>query len=325
MAAADGRIAEWRVGIGSPYNAAMPEGAGRRIRGLLLDLDGTIYQAGSPIPGVGKTLAALREAGLSFRFVTNTTRKPRSAVLAALRQMGIEAKEGEVLTATVAAAAWLRRQGAERALLLLPEAAREDFPGLEPTAAEPEYVVVGDLGDAWSYQLLNRAFRALKAGASLVAIQRNRFWESDDGLALDAGAFVAALEYATDTEAELVGKPSPAFFAAAVADLGMARVAGGHGWRRPRGRCPGRARRRPHRRGGPHRQVPAGRRAAVARGRRRGPRFGRRPPGVAGAREEVISASRTSSALKRLGIACFAGYEELAVNPSGTALSDPPG
>ena len=221
MAAADGRIAERRVGIGAPYNAAMPEGAGRRIRGLLLDLDGTIYQAGSPIPGVGKTLAALREAGLSFRFVTNTTRKPRSAVLAALRQMGIEAKEGEVLTATVAAAAWLRRQGAERALLLLPEAAREDFPGLEPTAAEPEYVVVGDLGDAWSYQLLNRAFRALKAGASLVAIQRNRFWESDDGLALDAGAFVAALEYAADTEAELVGKPSPAFFAAAVADLGM--------------------------------------------------------------------------------------------------------
>ena len=82
---------------------------------------------------------------------------------------------------------------------------------------------VGDLGEEWTYDRLNRAFRALQAGAALVAIQKNRFWDPGGGLCLDAGAFVAALEYASEQDAVLVGKPSTPFFVTAAEYLGIPR------------------------------------------------------------------------------------------------------
>jgi HAD superfamily hydrolase (TIGR01458 family) len=56
-------------------------------------------------------------------------------------------------------------------------------------------------------------------GAGLVALQRNRFWQEADGLSLDAGPFVMALEYASGKTATVVGKPESAFFEAALRDL----------------------------------------------------------------------------------------------------------
>ncbi|TFG64956.1 MAG: HAD family hydrolase, partial [Gemmatimonadales bacterium] len=79
-----------------------------------------------------------------------------------------------------------------------------------------------DLGSEFTFDRLNRAFRAVRAGARLVAIHRNRFWIPDTEPALDAGPFVAALEYGARVEATLVGKPSPAFFRTAAARLGSA-------------------------------------------------------------------------------------------------------
>jgi ribonucleotide monophosphatase NagD (HAD superfamily) len=58
-------------------------------------------------------------------------------------------------------------------------------------------------------------------GAALIALQRNRYWETAKGLSLDAGPFVAALEYATGLEAEVMGKPSGAFFELALGELGV--------------------------------------------------------------------------------------------------------
>jgi HAD superfamily hydrolase (TIGR01458 family) len=82
-------------------------------------------------------------------------------------------------------------------------------------------VIVGDLGERFDYAALNRAFRLLMDGAELVALQKNRFWRTPDGLSLDAGPFVAALEYATGQEAVVVGKPARAFFSTVLDDLGV--------------------------------------------------------------------------------------------------------
>ncbi len=95
----------------------------------------------------------------------------------------------------------------------------EDFAAFDLAAARPEVVVVGDLGDAWDFATLNRAFLQLMDGAELIALQRDRYWLRGDGLALDAGPFVAALEYATGQTATVCGKPSAAFYAAALATL----------------------------------------------------------------------------------------------------------
>lgn len=189
-------------------------------RGVLFDLDGCVYQDGKLIPGAVDAIASIRDAGIPFRFVTNTTRKPRSAVHGELSEMGLAVEKESIVTAPVAAAGWLRDQGLRRPHLLLAEATLEDFDGLETDADNPDCVVVGDLGEQWDYRLLNRAFAHLMKGARLVAIQKNRYWRSRGVLALDAGPFVAALEYAADIEAVIVGKPSRAFFSAAAGRMG---------------------------------------------------------------------------------------------------------
>jgi phospholysine phosphohistidine inorganic pyrophosphate phosphatase len=199
----------------------MPSRRSRKIRGVLLDLDGTVYEDGELIAGAADVPTALRAAGLPFRFVTNTTRRPRSHVVRALREMGLDIEPEEILTAPVAAAAWLRRRRARRIYPLLSETTFEDLRGFELTESEPEFVVVGDLGEAWDYARLNHAFQALMEGAELVAVQRNRYWRRDGELVLDAGPFVTALEYASGKAAHVVGKPSPEFFATAVAALGL--------------------------------------------------------------------------------------------------------
>jgi phospholysine phosphohistidine inorganic pyrophosphate phosphatase len=193
----------------------------RSVRGLVIDLDGTLYFGEGPIPGAADTIARLRSEGLPMCFATNTTRRPRNRLVSRLTSMGIEVRPEELFTAPVAAARWLAGVGATRVSLLLPEPTFEEFEEFSIDDATPEYVLVGDLGQEWTFDRLNLAFRALKRGAELVAIQKNRFWDPGGGLCLDAGPFVAALEYASEREAVLVGKPSVAFFVTAAEYLGV--------------------------------------------------------------------------------------------------------
>lgn len=193
---------------------------GREIRAILLDLDGTVYQDGNALPGARSTVHAVREAGAAVRFVTNTSRRSSRAVQERLAELGVDAQLDELVTAPLAAAAWLRRHHVRRVALCLPEAAHEDFAAFTLDDRAPDAVVVGDLGEAWTYPRLNQTFRWLLDGATLVAIQKNRYWRSGGDLVLDAGPFVAALEFAARAEAVLVGKPSREFFAFAAASAG---------------------------------------------------------------------------------------------------------
>jgi len=193
----------------------------RRPQGLLLDLDGTVYSESGLIEGADGAVASLREAGVPLRFVTNTTRVPRSTIAGWLTGFGIEAAADDIFTPPLAAADWLRKRDLRRVAICLPEHTFIEFEGLDPVDAEPEAVVIGDLGEAWTFELMNRTFRWLLDGAEFLALHRNRYWLTDDGLTLDVGAFVAAFEYATGRRAELVGKPSRAMFEAAAGSMGL--------------------------------------------------------------------------------------------------------
>lgn len=188
---------------------------------MLLDLDGTVYQSGQAIPGAVEAVKRLRGANLPVRFVTNTTNKPRSIVLERLQALGFEASVSEIVTAPVAAASWLREQGISRISPFLVNATLEDFEGFEIVETEPEAVLVGDLGERWTFEKLNHAFQLLNVGARFVALQKNRYWRKREELVLDAGPFVAALEYAAGVEAVVVGKPEKAFFQSALSSLGV--------------------------------------------------------------------------------------------------------
>jgi len=191
------------------------------VGGLLLDLDGTLYLGDEAIPGAVETVRALRASGLPCRFLTNTTRRSRADLAAWLGNLGFAIDEDDVFTAAVSAARWLQSEGVERVALYLAESTFADFADFDVTDEGPDAIVVGDLGDRWDFATLNGAFRQLLGGARLVALQRNRYWRTERGLELDAGPFVAALEYAADTEAVVVGKPSEAFFGMGARSLGV--------------------------------------------------------------------------------------------------------
>ena len=192
------------------------------VRGALLDVDGTLWEAGRPIAGAPEALDRLRAADVPFRLTTNTTRRPRSAIAAALAAVGIRVAPFEILVPATLAARRIAASGRTRVGLLVPPACAEDLHGLEVVDTSPDWVVVGDLGREFTFERLNRAFHWLRGGARLLALHRGRSWMSDEGkIDMDAGAFVAALEYAASVEAELVGKPAAPFFELALADLGM--------------------------------------------------------------------------------------------------------
>ena len=191
--------------------------------GLLLDLDGTVYEDEAAIPGVPTAIATLRDAGVPVRFVTNTTRVPRSTIAGWLADFEIPAQADHVFTPPLAAVGWLKKQGLRRLAVCLPEHALSEFADFEIVADDqrPQAVVVGDLAAGWTFDVMNRVFRWLLDGVEFVALHRNRYWKSEGQLLLDVGAFVAAFEYATGRQATLVGKPSRAMFEAAAASMGL--------------------------------------------------------------------------------------------------------
>lgn len=187
---------------------------------VLIDLSGVLYQGGAPLPGAAGALARLRRAGLPLRFLTNTTRSPRRRILERLRAMGLEIREDELYSAPQAALDHLLAHGLRPWLLIHPDL-EEDFAAVprEPANA----VLVGDAGGAFTYERLNTAFRLLLERAPLLAMGRNRYFRDADGrLSLDAGPFVAALEYAAGVEAVVLGKPAAEFYHAVLHDLACA-------------------------------------------------------------------------------------------------------
>jgi HAD superfamily hydrolase (TIGR01458 family) len=193
-----------------------------KIRALLLDLEGTLYEAGRPVPGAAQALARLSERRIPHLFVTNTTSRPRSRIAAELAAMGIPADPGRIFTAPLAARRYLAARGMTRCCLMVAPAVLEDFAGIQHDESSPQALVVGDVGEGFSFPAMNEAFRLLMAGVPLVTLARNRYYLAGDGLVLDQGPFVAALEYAARSQATLVGKPSPEFFAPALEMLGVA-------------------------------------------------------------------------------------------------------
>jgi len=201
----------------------MAEGAEQldNIQGVLLDLDGTVFVGDQLVPRAAEAIAALRRGAIPIRFGTNTTRMSRDALVQRIRRLGVEINPEEVFTAPLAALSWLEKKGIRSVALCVPEATRADFARCRIDHTSPEAVIIGDLGSAWDFNRLNRAFLQIMGGAEFVALQRNRYWETGQGLALDAGAFVAALEYATGRTATIVGKPSQAFFEAAASSMAV--------------------------------------------------------------------------------------------------------
>lgn len=197
-------------------------------RALLLDLDGVIVIAERPVPGASEAVATLERRRIPYRIVTNTSAVSRATLSRWSARLGAQIPAERFQSALSASAAWTARALRGRPLYVLAsDDARSEFAGQHlltheeagAKGARAAAVVIGDSPEEATYDNLNRAFRLVQGGAVLVGMHRNPWWLTPDGPTLDSGAFVAGLEFASGQPARIIGKPAPAFFAAAVADL----------------------------------------------------------------------------------------------------------
>ena len=197
---------------------------------ILLDVDGVLHVSGEPIRGAAEAVAQLRENGHRLRFVTNSTTRARAALADDLRGLGIELEDDELQTTAAVAA---RELAGKRVLALTMPGLADDLAGeMQLVGFNVDAVLIGGLGEdpeqnarVFSYPNIARAFGEVEMGADLYALHRNRWWQTKHGPMLDSGAFVAGLEFAAQVEATILGKPTPAYFDAALealdADAGM--------------------------------------------------------------------------------------------------------
>ncbi|GAB2821333.1 HAD-IIA family hydrolase [Actinocorallia aurea] len=188
---------------------------------VLLDIDGVLAVSWQPIPGAVEAVAKLREDGHDLLLLTNTTSRTKAQITGALVAAGFPIGPDDVMTATTATAAHLaERHPDARVFLLNGGDVTADLPGVRLVDEDPDVVVVGGAGPDFDYPTVNRVFGFLNEGAHLVAMARNLSWRTADGLSLDAGAYLLGWEAAAGVRADVVGKPSPTFFHAALSRLG---------------------------------------------------------------------------------------------------------
>ncbi|GAB4187828.1 MAG: TIGR01458 family HAD-type hydrolase [Calditrichia bacterium] len=192
-----------------------------QVKGVLIDIDGVLYVGAQAIPGAVEAIKYLQEEEIPFRLITNTTMQSRQALQTKLKVLGFNVQIDKIFSAPYAASLYLKERKAEKIYLFVKGTTSMDFKDFKITEINPEYIILGDLEEEFTYERLNKAFRIIMSGAKMIALQKNRFWESENGLTLDAGAYVALLEYATRKEALVIGKPSREFFMMAVSDMGL--------------------------------------------------------------------------------------------------------
>lgn len=191
-------------------------------KAVLLDLEGVVYEGEKPIEGAVAAVSRLEGMGLGLRYLTNTTTLARAGIAERLASLGLQIDPASLFTPLAAARRLLQAWGARRIRLAAPPQAAPDFAGLELVETGPvDAVVLGDLYRAFDWDRLNELFGLLSDGARLVALHKNRYCRRFGEIGLDVGPFVAALEYAANTQATVVGKPSPEFFRLALDDLGV--------------------------------------------------------------------------------------------------------
>jgi len=162
------------------------------VTAILLDLDGALYVGNQTLPDAAWAVRNLRESGFELAGVTNTTTQSRHAIAEKLARMDIPLAESEIHTPAALA---MVRIGHNSARLFVRDGLREDFSGVREDECQPDFVVMGDVGgEGYQPEILREIFLHVMHSAQLLALHKNRFWQKPDGLHLDLGVFVAAMD-----------------------------------------------------------------------------------------------------------------------------------
>ena len=172
----------------------------------VLDLDGVVWLADTPIPGSADAIARLDAAGEQLVFVTNNSNPTVEEIEAKLARHGIEAK-GRVVGSAMAAAALVRP--GERVLLCAGPGAMQALTAREVTIVHegPADAVVVGFHREFDYERMRIAATAVRNGARLIATNDDATYPTPDGPIPGAGSILAGIERASGVKAVVAGKP----------------------------------------------------------------------------------------------------------------------
>ena len=200
-----------------------------KVRAVLFDMDGVFYRGKQALPGANELLAVLARREIVYACITNNASMTREQYSAKLHGMGIAVPAERIVTSATATSVWLRSRAPRGTTVFaigmdgLREALFGDgyFVEQRPEGSQrPEYVVVG-ADFEMTYAKLATACLAIRAGAAFVGTNPDTTFPSEVGIVPGVGAFILALEAASDRKATIIGKPERAMFDAALQMLGV--------------------------------------------------------------------------------------------------------
>lgn len=195
------------------------------LRGFIFDIEGTLIHDGNACPGSVELLKTVKQMGLKTRFVTNTTtRSPHelSQLLRKFLRMNIQPEE--IFTSVTVCCSYLNQRHAhERIFFAIPRKTeaiiRHYLPSFNHNDDSPDFIVLGDLDNAFNYTLLNKIYNYLVTGAELIAFHKNPYYFKDGKQYIDSGMFTIGLENITGINATITGKPSSLPFQMAIKSM----------------------------------------------------------------------------------------------------------
>jgi HAD superfamily hydrolase (TIGR01458 family) len=189
------------------------------IDGFLFDLDGVLFVGNKVIDGAIETIDFLKNKKFPLRFLTNTTTRSHDSLFQKIQRLNLPINKDEILTPPRMAVKYLKKLDNPKLLLILEEETKTEFDQFTIDEKSPDYIILGHYGNRWNYDLLNKLFKMIMNGSKILALHKGRYWQTDEGLTLDIGTFVAGLEHATSQKAVVIGKPSPEFFRIALSSI----------------------------------------------------------------------------------------------------------
>ena len=193
----------------------------KKIKALLIDLEGVVYQEGKEIPGSISFIQYLDKINFPYLFLTNTTTMTRKNIAKKLINLGLNTKPKKIITPLIAAQNYLKKNHLSNIALYCNKRCWTEFKDFEINFQSPDAVIIGDLYKKFTWHKLNEIFHVSLNSKKLVAFHKNKIGTREGKVALDLGPFVKALEYALDKDFILMGKPNKLFFQAAVDQLNI--------------------------------------------------------------------------------------------------------
>ncbi len=173
----------------------------------VIDLDGVIWLTGEPIGDVGGAVAALRAAGVRTLFATNNSAPTRAELHKRLANCGITTSDDDLLSSADVAAEML--PVGSTALIVADDGVREALAnrGVTIVSAGPADAVVVGWTRSFTFDVIDQAARAVRAGARLIGTNEDPTHPTPHGLSPGCGALLAAVATAAETTPEVAGKP----------------------------------------------------------------------------------------------------------------------